>query len=140
MKEPKTNYAVTRTVTVNKLNVMCVNIQTAEIENRIVILKELPKKESALMTSISIAINDDTIKPVQDSMYIANTVYHSTSDIESAIKELEERIENMGVTIIKCGYWFILAYLHYMNDDVILSILASECIKVSYKKAVSDNG
>ena len=80
------------------------------------------------------------IRGVQVSMYIANTVYHSTSDIESAIKELEERIENMGVTIIKCGYWFILAYLHYMNDDVILSILASECIKVSYKKAVSDNG
>ena len=65
MKESKTNYAVTRTVTVNKLNVMCVNTQTAEVENRIVILKELPKKESALMSAISTAINDESIKPVQ---------------------------------------------------------------------------
>ena len=65
MKENKTVYAVTRTVTVNKLNVMCVNTETAEVENRIVILKELPKKESALMTAISVAINDDIIKPVQ---------------------------------------------------------------------------
>ena len=65
MKENKTPYAVTRTITVNKLNVMCVNTETAEVENRIVILKELPKKESALMTAISVAINDDIIKPVQ---------------------------------------------------------------------------
>lgn len=65
MKEPKTVYAVTRTVTVNKLNVMCVNTQTAEVENRIINLKELPKKESALMNAISTAINDETIKPVQ---------------------------------------------------------------------------
>lgn len=65
MKENKATYAVTRTITVNKLNVMCVNTETAEVENRIVVLKELPKKESALMSAISIAINDETIKPVQ---------------------------------------------------------------------------
>ena len=65
MKENKTTYAATRTLPVNKLNVMCVNTETAEVENRIVILKELPKKESALMTAISIAINDDIIKPIQ---------------------------------------------------------------------------
>ena len=76
----------------------------------------------------------------QDSMNIANTVYHSTSDIESAIKELQDRIKNMGDTIIKCGYWLILSYLHYMNDDVILSIIASRCVKGCYITAVSDNG
>lgn len=65
MKEPKTVYEVTRTVTVNKLNVMCVNTQTGEVENRIINLKVLPKKESALMSAISTAINDETIKPVQ---------------------------------------------------------------------------
>lgn len=65
MKENKTTYAVTRTITVNKLNVRCVNTETAEVENRIVIMKELPKKESALMTAISNVINDDMIKPVQ---------------------------------------------------------------------------
>lgn len=65
MKENKTTYAVTRTIIVNKLNVMCVNTETAEVENRIVILKELPKKESALMSAISNAINDEIIKPVQ---------------------------------------------------------------------------
>ena len=65
MKENKTTYAVTRTVTVNKLNVMCVNIETAEIENRIVTLKDLPNKDSALMSAIAEAINDVSIKPVQ---------------------------------------------------------------------------
>ena len=65
MKENKTVYAFTRTVTINKLNVMCVNTETSEVENRIVILKELPKKESALMSAISNAINDEVIKPVQ---------------------------------------------------------------------------
>lgn len=80
------------------------------------------------------------ITGVQDSMNIANTVYHSTSDIESAIKELQDRIKNMGDTIIKCGYWFILSYLHYMNDDVILSVIASGCVKGCYRTVVSDNG
>lgn len=79
------------------------------------------------------------ITGVQDSMNIANTVYHSTGDIECAIKELQDRIANMVATVVKSGYWFILAYLHYMNDDVILSIIASECIKVCYRTAVSDN-
>ena len=65
MTENKTVYAVTRTITVNKLNVMCVNTETAEVENRIVTLKELPKKESALMSAIATAINDSAIKPVQ---------------------------------------------------------------------------
>lgn len=74
------------------------------------------------------------------SMNIANTVYHSTSDIESAIKELQDCIENIGEMVVKSGYWFILSYLHYMNDDVILSIIACECIKVCYRLGVSDNG
>lgn len=65
MKENKTTYAATRTITVNKLNVMCVNTETAEVENRIVTLKDLPKKDSALMSAISIAINDEAIRPVQ---------------------------------------------------------------------------
>lgn len=65
MTENKTVYAVTRTITVNKLNVMCVNTETAEVENRIVTLKEIPKKESALMSAIATAINDSAIKPVQ---------------------------------------------------------------------------
>lgn len=79
------------------------------------------------------------ITGIQDSMNIANTVYHSTGDIESAIKELQERVEKMNVTIIKCGYYFILSYLHYMNDDIILSIIASQCIEACYRLAVSDN-
>ena len=65
MKENKTTYAVTRTITVNKLNVMCVNTETAEVENRTVTLKELPNKEPTLMSAISTAINDETIKPIQ---------------------------------------------------------------------------
>lgn len=77
------------------------------------------------------------ITGVQDAVNIANAVYHSSGDIECAIKELQKRIEKMvDDTIIKCGFWFILSYLHYMNDDVILSIIASECIKGCYKKAV----
>lgn len=79
------------------------------------------------------------ITGVQDSINIANTVYHSTGDIESAIKELEERVINKTATVVKTGYWFILSYLHYMNDDVILSIVASTCIKSCYRMAVSDN-
>ena len=63
--ENKTVYAVTRTITVNKLNVICVNTETADVENRIVTIKEIPKKESALMAVISTAINDEKIKPVQ---------------------------------------------------------------------------
>lgn len=65
MKENKTTYAVTRTITVNKLNVMCVNTETVEVENRIVTLKDLPNKDSALMSAIAEAINDEVIKPVQ---------------------------------------------------------------------------
>lgn len=79
------------------------------------------------------------ITGVQDSMNIVNTVYHSTSDIESAIKELQDRIVNMTVSAVKSGYWLILSYIYYMNDDVMLSIIASECIKVCYRTAVSDN-
>ena len=79
------------------------------------------------------------ITGVQNSMNIANIAYHATGDIESAIKELQERVENMDITIIKCSYWFTLSYLHYMNDDTILSTLASACLKVCYKEAVTDN-
>lgn len=79
------------------------------------------------------------ITGVQESMNIANTVYHSTGDIESAIKELEERVINMSATVVKTGYWFILSYLHYMNDDTILFVIASQCINECYRLAVSDN-
>lgn len=76
---------------------------------------------------------------IQDSMNIANITYARSQDIESSIKELQERLEKMKDTVIKCGYYFILSYLHYMNDETILSIIASQCVGACYRVAVSDN-
>lgn len=78
------------------------------------------------------------ITGVQESMNIAKTVYQSTVDIESAIKELQDRVEKMDITVIKCGYYFVLSFLHYINNELTLSLLAAKCIIACYK-AVNDN-
>lgn len=79
------------------------------------------------------------IAGTQDAIYIANTVYHSTVDIESAIKELQKCVEKMDITVIKCGYYFVLSFLHYMNNELISSLLAAKCITACYKIGVTDN-
>lgn len=79
------------------------------------------------------------ITGVQDSMNIANTVYHSTPYLIVVISELATRILYMDDSVIKCGYYFIMSYLHYMNDETTLALIASHCITSCYK-AVSDNG
>nr|DAO66681.1 MAG TPA: hypothetical protein [Caudoviricetes sp.] len=79
------------------------------------------------------------ITGVQDSMNIANTVYRSTPYLIVVIAELATRILDMDDSTIKCGYYFIMSYLHYMNDEKMLALIASHCIKSCYK-AVSDNG
>lgn len=75
----------------------------------------------------------------QDSINIANIIYARTQDIESAIDELDGRLKGLNDKVIKCGYYFTLSYLHYINDDLTLAMLASLCIKSCYKKAVTDN-
>lgn len=79
------------------------------------------------------------ITGVQESMNIANITYARSQDIESVINELQARVEKMNNTPIKSGYYFILSYIHYINDDLILSLLASKCIIASYKLGVLDN-
>ena len=79
------------------------------------------------------------ISAVQLSMNIANIVYDSTADIEIAIKELDERLDNIERNVVKCAYYFTLSFLHYLNDDLFLSLLACACIKPCYKEGVSDN-
>lgn len=76
---------------------------------------------------------------VQTAMNIANIVYSGTSNLETVIKELDEQIDNIAVNNVKCGYYFILSFLHYLNDDLFLSLLASACIKPCYQEGVSDN-
>lgn len=79
------------------------------------------------------------ITGVQDSINIANIIYARSQEIESAIKEVQERILNMPESTVKSGYWFILSYLHYMNNDVVLSMVATKCIIACYKNRVTDN-
>ena len=79
------------------------------------------------------------IAGIQDSINIANFTYARTQDIESVIDDLQGRLTGLNDEIIKCGYYYTLSYLHYINDDLILSMLASSCIKSCYKKAVTDN-
>ena len=81
---------------------------------------------------------DGFISGIQDAIYIANAVYYSTIDIESAIMKLQERVEKMDITVIKCGYYFVLSFLHYINDELTLSLLASKCI-ISCYKVVTEN-
>ena len=79
------------------------------------------------------------IAGIQDAIYIANAVYYSTVDIESAITELQKCVEKMDITVIKCGYYFVLSFLHYINNELTLSILAGKCIIACYKYEVTNN-
>lgn len=79
------------------------------------------------------------ISGTQDAIYIANAVYYSTLDIESAIMELQKCVEKMNITVIKCGYYFVLSFLHYINNELTLSMLAGKCIIACYKRGVTDN-
>ena len=78
------------------------------------------------------------ITGVQDAMNIANTVYHSAPYLIAVISELATRILDMDDSVIKCGYYFIMSYLLYLNDETMLSLIVSHCIKFCYE-AVSDN-
>lgn len=78
------------------------------------------------------------ITGLEDSMNVANITYARTQDIESAIDELKGRLTGIN-NVIKCGYYFTLSYLHYINNELTLSMLAAKCITACYKKAVNDN-
>ena len=102
-----------------------------------VVLKELVLQEEKELAKL---LFEEEIYPMgfitglQDSMNTANITYARTQCIESAIDELDGRLTGLNNKVIKCGYYFTLSYLHYINDDLFLSMLASSCIKSCYKK------
>nr|DAR45227.1 MAG TPA: hypothetical protein [Caudoviricetes sp.] len=55
---------VTRTITATKVNVLCLNIETAEPFNKEVTLSGTYKDEKALQKAAEKAINSDTVKAV----------------------------------------------------------------------------
>lgn len=79
------------------------------------------------------------ITGVQEAMNIVNTSYKSHSYLVDAICELAGRLLNMKDSVIKCGYYFIMSYLHYLENNLALSLMATECIIACYNKVVSDN-
>jgi hypothetical protein len=109
---------------------MKILINTQEVKETL--FKE--EKELAKMFFESESYPLGFITGVQDSMNIANTVYHSTPSITLVICELATRILDMNDSVIKCGYYFIMSYLHYMNNEMMLSLIASHCINACYKK------
>lgn len=114
---------------------MKILINTQEV--RETLFKEEKKLAKMLFESESFPIG--FLTGVQDSMNIANTLYHSTPSLTPVICELVTRILDMNDSVIKCGYYFIISYLHYMNNEMLLSLIASRCINTCYKKVVSDN-
>lgn len=55
---------VTRTIIATKVNVLCLNIETAEPFNKEVTLSGTYKDEKALQKAVEKAINSDTVKAV----------------------------------------------------------------------------
>ena len=76
---------------------------------------------------------------VLHSSTIANHIYALYYDIDIVIVELFKRLGAINDSCEKCGYYFVMSYLHYINDDLNLCLLASKCIKSCYKKAVTNN-
>lgn len=105
------------------------------------ILKEALFREEKELSNILFGKRDYPdlfLQGIKDAIYIANAVYYSTVDIESAITELQKRVEKMDITDVKCGYYFVLSFLHYMNNELTLSLLAAKCI-IACHKVVTDN-
>ena len=73
------------------------------------------------------------------SATIANHIYALHYDIDIAIEELFNRLDTINDNCEKCGYYFVMSYLHYINDDLILALLASQCIQSCYKRGVIKN-
>lgn len=107
------------------------------VETRETVLRE--EKELAKLLFGTETYPLGFITGLQASINIANFTYAITQDIENVIDELSGCLTGLNDMIIKCGYYFTLSYLHYINDDLILSMLANLCIQSCYKKAVSDN-
>ena len=91
---------VTRTITTTKVNAMCVNLETADVFNKEVILPRTYKDEKKLLKAVENVVNSDKEKAVQivDSSEV-ETLYGMTeqSFIDSAMvldpktrKELEQ--------------------------------------------------
>lgn len=56
---------VTRTVKVVEVNVLCLNIETAEPFNQTVTVSRAPKDEKKLFEKAALLINNETVKAVQ---------------------------------------------------------------------------
>ena len=70
---------------------------------------------------------------INQSINLANTAYEMSYDINIAIDELFESLSAIKDKAVKCGYYFVLSFLHYINDELNLALLASKCITACYK-------
>lgn len=70
---------------------------------------------------------------VEQSMSLANIAYVMSYDIDNAIETLFNRLDGINNECVKCGYYFVLSFLHYINDDLTLCLLASRCIQSCYR-------
>lgn len=75
---------------------------------------------------------------INQSIKIANNAYVMSYDINTVIYELFNCLGNIKDKNIKCGYYFVLSFLHYINNELNLSLLASKCITACYKKRGGD--
>lgn len=55
---------VTRTITITKANVLCMNIQSAEPFNKVITLPRTYKDDKTLMKKVQEVVETDNIKPV----------------------------------------------------------------------------
>lgn len=80
---------VTRTITTTKVNVLCMNIQTAEPFNKVITLPRIYKDERTLMKRVKEVVENETVKAVHivDKREI-ETLYGMTEQafIEKAIE------------------------------------------------------
>lgn len=67
---------VTRTIITTVANVTCYNLETKQVENRIVKLPRTYRDEKAMMKKIPVVINNPAIKPVHvDDFHVEEVLY-----------------------------------------------------------------
>ena len=70
---------------------------------------------------------------IYDAVDIANRTYRNTSSIIKSIVELAKHLGTFRNENIEYGYYFILAYLHFLMNDNLMSLMAINCITNYYK-------
>ena len=75
---------------------------------------------------------------IEQSITLVNIAYVRSYDVDIAIDELFKQLDTIKDKNVKCGYYFILAYLHYINNQLDLS-LSTKCVKSCYKWEVVKN-